>query len=126
MLESSGGTPPPIDNVRIRRIRVGDDDRLLVVVGPCSIHDVAASSDYAARLKIVMLVYFEKLRTNVGWKGLINDAAFDGSFQINRSLEAARGLLLEIARIGWEETVELLHILGAVADPLADVMRSRS
>ncbi|MFM8415183.1 MAG: 3-deoxy-7-phosphoheptulonate synthase [Planctomycetota bacterium] len=106
----------------VQRIVRGDDPRLLVIVGPCSIHDVAAARDYAtrlaplaaehaARLKIVMRVYFEKPRTTVGWKGLINDPALDGSFQINRGLHAARGLLLDIARLGLAAGCEFLDTI---------------
>jgi 3-deoxy-7-phosphoheptulonate synthase len=84
-----------------------DDDRLLVVIGPCSIHDPAAAMDYASsrlrrcatrsptRLEIVMRVYFEKPRTTVGWKGLINDPDLDGSFDIDKGLRLARKLLLD-------------------------------
>jgi 3-deoxy-7-phosphoheptulonate synthase len=89
------------------RIVTGLDDRLLVVAGPCSIHDPAAALEYAERLKpvrdaladdlcILMRVYFEKPRTTVGWKGLINDPGLDGSFDINRGLRAARKLLLDL------------------------------
>ena len=95
---------------RIRSILKGADDRLLVVVGPCSIHDPAAALDYARRLaaereraadtlEIVMRVYFEKPRTTVGWKGLINDPWLDGSFHISEGLRIARQLLIDIA--GW-------------------------
>jgi 3-deoxy-7-phosphoheptulonate synthase len=86
---------------RIAKIMAGKDDRLLVVMGPCSIHDPAAALDYARHLQverekykdtleIVMRVYFEKPRTTVGWKGLINDPHLDGSFQINDGLRIAR------------------------------------
>ncbi len=90
----------------IHRILHGQDDRLVVVIGPCSIHDIEAaqrirrrcssSSASASRatLEIVMRVYFEKPRTTVGWKGLINDPGLDGSFRINDGLRLARGLLL--------------------------------
>jgi len=91
----------------IHRILHGADDRLLVVIGPCSIHDTVAAKEYAARLaverkrlapdlEVVMRVYFEKPRTTVGWKGLINDPDLDGSFQINKGLRLARELLLDI------------------------------
>ncbi len=91
----------------IHRILHGADDRLLVVIGPCSIHDPKAAMEYATRLaaerqrlgadlEIVMRVYFEKPRTTVGWKGLINDPDLDGSFQINKGLRLARELLLDI------------------------------
>lgn len=97
----------------------GNDDRLVVVVGPCSIHDPAAALDYAANLKtaaakhtadllIVMRVYFEKPRTVVGWKGLINDPARDGSYQINQGLRIARQLLLDIAQLGLPIGTEFL------------------
>jgi 3-deoxy-7-phosphoheptulonate synthase len=87
------------------------DDRLIVVVGPCSIHDPAAAIDYAGRLAelnktvsdqllVVMRVYFEKPRTTVGWKGLINDPHLDNSFDVNEGLRRARGLLLEINSLG--------------------------
>jgi 3-deoxy-7-phosphoheptulonate synthase len=106
----------------IQRIVRGEDPRLVVIVGPCSIHDVAAAREYAARLaplsaeladrlKIVMRVYFEKPRTTVGWKGLINDPALDGSFQINRGLHAARGLLMDIARLGLAAGCEFLDTI---------------
>ena len=95
------------------------DDRLVVVVGPCSIHDPDAAMDYAARLKtladevsedifVVMRVYFEKPRTTVGWKGLINDPHLDGSYDINTGLRRARGLLLDLAREGMPAATELL------------------
>jgi 3-deoxy-7-phosphoheptulonate synthase len=106
----------------VQRIVRGEDPRLLVIVGPCSIHDVVAARDYAARLaplaashadrlKVVMRVYFEKPRTTVGWKGLINDPALDGSFQINRGLHAARGLLLDLARLGLAAGCEFLDTI---------------
>ena len=91
----------------IHRILKGNDDRLLVVIGPCSIHDIEAAKEYAGRLlalrnqfqdelEIVMRVYFEKPRTTVGWKGLINDPYMDNSFQINDGLRIARKLLVDI------------------------------
>ncbi|RQN75111.1 3-deoxy-7-phosphoheptulonate synthase, partial [Acinetobacter baumannii] len=96
---------------RIRRIMRAEDDRLLVVIGPCSIHDPTAAIEYARRLKaerekhadtleIVMRVYFEKPRTTVGWKGLINDPYLDESYRIDEGLRIARQLLLEINRLG--------------------------
>jgi len=95
----------------IHRIMHGKDDRLLVIVGPCSIHDPAAAVDYARRLvelrqryagtlEVVMRVYFEKPRTTVGWKGLINDPYLDESYRIDEGLRIARQLLLEINRLG--------------------------
>jgi 3-deoxy-7-phosphoheptulonate synthase len=100
----------------------GDDDRLVVVVGPCSIHDVDAAREYAARLKaeaerhardlvVVMRVYFEKPRTTVGWKGLINDPNLDGSFVINRGLHLARALLLDLAELGLPTGCEFLDTI---------------
>lgn len=97
----------------------GEDDRLLVVVGPCSVHDPEAALDYARRLLalseelrddllVLMRVYFEKPRTTVGWKGLINDPHLDGSFDINSGLRTARGLLLEIAELGLPAGCEIL------------------
>lgn len=97
----------------------GEDDRLVVVAGPCSIHDPAAALDYAANLKtaadkyaqdllIVMRVYFEKPRTVVGWKGLINDPARDGSYKINQGLRIARQLLIDIAHLGLPIGTEFL------------------
>jgi 3-deoxy-7-phosphoheptulonate synthase len=100
----------------------GKDDRLAVVIGPCSIHDPAAALEYAQRLKrerarysdtleIIMRVYFEKPRTTVGWKGLINDPDLDGSFNINQGLRRARGLLLEINQLGLPAACEFLDII---------------
>lgn len=100
----------------------GVDDRLVMVVGPCSIHDPAAAVDYAQRLLelreryaqsllIVMRVYFEKPRSTVGWKGLINDPHLDGSFDINRGLRMARRLLLELADMGLPAGCEFLDTI---------------
>ena len=100
----------------------GDDDRLLVVVGPCSIHDTQAALEYAdhlsgvlddlkADLCIVMRVYFEKPRTTIGWKGLINDPLLDGTFDINNGLRAARGLLLDLAHRGVPAGSEFLDVI---------------
>jgi len=109
-----------------------EDDRLLVVVGPCSIHDVAAAREYAAKLaaerarlapslELVMRVYFEKPRTSVGWKGLINDPDLDGSFQINKGLRTARELLLDINEMGLPAGTEFLDMITPqyVADLVA-------
>jgi 3-deoxy-7-phosphoheptulonate synthase len=106
----------------ITRALRGDDDRLVVVVGPCSIHDVAAARDYAGRLAgeaarladdlvVVMRVYFEKPRTTVGWKGLINDPRLDGSFSINEGLRLARALLLDLAELGLPAGCEFLDTI---------------
>src|SRR6266704_1462758 len=103
----------------VTRVLRGEDDRLLVIVGPCSIHDPVAGLDYARRLKkladelghdlrIVMRVYFEKPRTTVGWKGLINDPHLDGSFAINEGLRLARRLLLDLAELGLPAGCEFL------------------
>jgi 3-deoxy-7-phosphoheptulonate synthase len=105
------------------RIVMGGDDRLLVVVGPCSIHDPGAALEYARRLLpwrerlaadlcILMRVYFEKPRTTVGWKGLINDPDLDGSFQINRGLRLARSLLLDLAEMGMPAGSEFLDTIS--------------
>ena len=101
----------------------GSDPRLLVVVGPCSIHDHAQALEYAKRLRAladelrqdllpVMRVYFEKPRTTVGWKGFINDPRLDGSFRINEGLRLARQLLLEIAQMGLPAGTEFLDLLS--------------
>jgi 3-deoxy-7-phosphoheptulonate synthase len=106
----------------IHRILHGMDDRLVVVIGPCSIHDPAAALEYAKRLKgererlkddleIVMRVYFEKPRTTVGWKGLINDPDLDGSFRINHGLRVARELLMEINAAGVPAGCEYLDMI---------------
>ena len=106
----------------IHRILHGADDRLLVIMGPCSIHDVKAAKDYAAKLKrekdkladdllVVMRVYFEKPRTTVGWKGLINDPQLDGSFRINEGLRIARRLLLELDEMGVPVGCEFLDMI---------------
>ena len=107
----------------IHRILTGDDPRLLVIVGPCSIHDPDAARDYAARLKeaadrhaedlfIVMRVYFEKPRTTVGWKGLINDPDLNNTFQINKGLHLARQLLLDLADMGLPAGTEYLDLIS--------------
>lgn len=107
----------------IRRIMQGKDDRLLVIMGPCSIHDPAAALDYAHRLRqarqqhqadleIVMRVYFEKPRTTVGWKGLINDPYLDQSFRIDEGLRMARQLLIEINRLGLPAGSEFLDVIS--------------
>jgi 3-deoxy-7-phosphoheptulonate synthase len=101
----------------------GDDDRLMVVVGPCSVNDVDAALEYAKNLHayaeqakedlhIVMRVYFEKPRTTVGWKGLINDPDINGSFRINKGLRIARTLLLDIAKIGLPAGCEFLDTIS--------------
>jgi 3-deoxy-7-phosphoheptulonate synthase len=107
----------------IARVLHGHDDRLLVVVGPCSIHDHAQALEYAARLLavaepladallVVMRTYFEKPRTTVGWKGYINDPHLDGSFAINEGLERSRRLLIEIVEMGLPVGTEFLDLLS--------------
>ncbi len=106
----------------IHRIIHGMEDRLLVVIGPCSIHDVDAAREYGVRLaeqrkrlradlEIVMRVYFEKPRTTVGWKGLINDPDMDNSFQINKGLRVARDLLLDLNEMGLPAATEFLDMI---------------
>jgi len=101
----------------------GDDDRIMVVVGPCSVNNVEAALDYARKLRayaeeaksdlhIVMRVYFEKPRTTVGWKGLINDPDMNSSFQINKGLRMGRSLLLEIAKMGLPAGCEFLDTIS--------------
>ena len=108
---------------KIRDIMERKDDRLLVVIGPCSIHDPAAAVEYAKRLmverekhkdtlEIVMRVYFEKPRTTVGWKGLINDPYLDESYRIDEGLRIARQLLLEINRLGMPAGSEFLDVIS--------------
>ncbi len=106
----------------IHNILIGKDDRLMLVIGPCSIHDTVAAVEYASRLQplmeelkdnllIVMRVYFEKPRTTVGWKGLINDPDLDGSFHINKGLRLARQLLLDINEMAIPAGTEFLDII---------------
>ncbi|CNJ03426.1 3-deoxy-7-phosphoheptulonate synthase [Yersinia mollaretii] len=107
---------------RIEKILTGEDPRLLVVVGPCSIHDLDAAIDYATRLnvlraryqdrlEIVMRTYFEKPRTVVGWKGLISDPTLDGSCQVNLGIEMARRLLLAVNELGLPTATEFLDMV---------------
>ena len=108
-LPLTGAQQETVERTRaeVRAVLDGTDDRLLVVTGPCSVHDPKAALDYAARLAacasgyaddllIVMRVYFEKPRTVTGWKGLINDPGMDGTFDVHRGLRIARRLLLDI------------------------------
>jgi 3-deoxy-7-phosphoheptulonate synthase len=128
LLEDLPATPAIealVDRTRraIGTVLQGHDDRLVVVVGPCSIHDCAQAVQYAQRLKpladelagellVVMRVYFEKPRTTVGWKGLINDPRLDGSFRINEGLRLAREILLEINALGVPAGTEFLDLLS--------------
>ncbi len=109
--------------IALHRILHGQDDRLMVVIGPCSIHDTTAAMEYANRLvkerarfagelEIVMRVYFEKPRTTVGWKGLINDPYMDNSFRINDGLRIARELLLNINELGLPAGTEFLDVIS--------------
>lgn len=106
----------------IHNILAGQDDRLIVIMGPCSIHDIDAAKEYASRLKpliedyaddllIIMRVYFEKPRTTVGWKGLINDPDLDNSFNINKGLRLARQLLLDLNNTGVPAGTEYLDLI---------------
>ncbi|MEF8833848.1 MAG: 3-deoxy-7-phosphoheptulonate synthase [Halofilum sp. (in: g-proteobacteria)] len=108
---------------QLQQVMDGTDDRLVVIVGPCSIHDPEAARDYATRLQrmreelgedllIIMRVYFEKPRTTVGWKGLINDPHLDGSFDINAGLETARQLLLDLADMQLPAGTEFLDLIS--------------
>ncbi|MEL2241385.1 3-deoxy-7-phosphoheptulonate synthase AroH [Leclercia adecarboxylata] len=107
---------------RIEKILNGDDRRLLVIVGPCSIHDLDAAMDYAqrlkglrdkhqARLEIVMRTYFEKPRTVVGWKGLISDPDLNGSYRVNHGIQLARKLLLQVNELGVPTATEFLDMV---------------
>jgi 3-deoxy-7-phosphoheptulonate synthase len=107
----------------IHRILQGEDDRLVVIVGPCSIHDPKAAREYAERLRdaaakidkevfVVMRVYFEKPRTTVGWKGLINDPDLNNTFQINKGLHLARQLLADLAEMGLPTGTEYLDLIS--------------
>lgn len=116
---------------RIRNILQNEDHRLLVIVGPCSIHDVDAAFEYGQKLaalrkeleedlEIVMRVYFEKPRTTIGWKGLINDPHLDGSYDINTGLRLARKLLLDLAHLGLPAATELLDPI--IPQYIADII----
>ena len=111
------------ERAAIHNIMAGEDDRLLVVIGPCSIHDADAAMEYARRLAkerarfagtldIVMRVYFEKPRTTVGWKGLINDPYLDESYRIDEGLRIARQLLIDINRLGVPAGTEFLDVIS--------------
>ena len=111
-LSEKAATTAANARIALHRILHGQDDRLMVVIGPCSIHDTKAAMEYANRLikererfagelEIVMRVYFEKPRTTVGWKGLINDPYMDNSFRINDGLRIARELLLNINAVSY-------------------------
>ena len=138
LLQDEMPVPPSVQTLVERaRIEIGDilhgrDDRLVAVVGPCSIHDHDQALEYAQRLKavaaelrddllIVMRVYFEKPRTTVGWKGYINDPRLDGSFRINEGLRAARRLLIDVSNLGLPAATEFLDLLSPqyIADLIA-------
>ncbi len=118
-LDDAGSATVARGREQVVDVLTGRDDRLLVVVGPCSIHDPAAGLEYAERLRevadahradlfVVMRVYFEKPRSTVGWKGLINDPHLDGSFAINHGLRRARRFLLDVTRLGLPSGCEFL------------------
>jgi 3-deoxy-7-phosphoheptulonate synthase len=118
-LDDSGATRVAVARREISAVMAGRDDRLLVVVGPCSIHDPAAAMDYAGLLKaaadahagellVAMRVYFEKPRTVMGWKGLINDPDLDGSFRIGKGLRIARRLMADVTASGLPIATEFL------------------
>ena len=124
-LPTSSEASSTVFNARnqVSEILAGRDPRLLVIVGPCSIHDPKAAREYAAKLKpvmaelsdslcIVMRVYFEKPRTTIGWKGLINDPFLDQSYKINDGLRIARHLLLDLAEMGVPAGTEFLDIIS--------------
>jgi len=107
---------------KVRAVLDGSDDRLLVIAGPCSVHDPAAAFDYAGRLAalrdryhddllVVMRVYFEKPRTVTGWKGLINDPGMDGRHDVHRGLRIARRLLLDVVALGLPVGCEWLDLI---------------
>ncbi len=121
----SAAASETVSNARrtIHNILSGKDDRLLVIVGPCSIHDPEAAREYAAKLRtvasevekdifVVMRVYFEKPRTTVGWKGLINDPDLNNTFQINKGLHLARQLLADLAELGLPTGTEYLDLIS--------------
>jgi 3-deoxy-7-phosphoheptulonate synthase len=121
-LSEAASTTVAESRAAITKVLRGQDDRLVVVVGPCSIHDVKAAREYAAKLLaarpalqdalvLVMRVYFEKPRTTVGWKGLINDPHLDGTFKVNEGLALARGLLLDLAEKGLPAGCEFLDTI---------------
>ncbi|AYN30045.1 MULTISPECIES: 3-deoxy-7-phosphoheptulonate synthase AroH [Buttiauxella] len=116
---------------RIEKILNGEDNRLLVIVGPCSIHDLDAAMDYARRLQaareqhqhrleIVMRTYFEKPRTVVGWKGLISDPDLNGSYRVNHGIEQARRLLLQVNELGVPTATEFLDMV--IGQYIADLI----
>ncbi len=107
----------------VHRILHGTDDRIVIIVGPCSVHDPDAAMEYAGKLKalrdelqdnlhIIMRVYFEKPRTTVGWKGLINDPDLNGTFKINKGLHLARELLLNLNNLGLPTATEFLDLIS--------------
>ena len=121
-LSEAASTTVTEGRAAVTRVLRGQDDRLVVIVGPCSIHDVGAAREYARgllalrdeladALVLVMRVYFETPRTSVGWKGLINDPHLDGTFKVNKGLELARGLLLDLAEQGLPAGCEFLDTI---------------
>lgn len=136
LLQEMPVTPPILELIyqtreSIRKILQGEDKRLLVIVGPCSIHDPKAAMEYATQLSqaiekykdnlcIIMRVYFEKPRTQIGWKGLINDPTLDNQFNINQGLKLARKLLIEINQLGVPTASELLDTI--IPQYIADLL----
>ena len=122
-LTDSASTTVALVRTAMAEVLSGRDDRLIVVIGPCSIHDVDAGTEYARKLKVeaerlasdllvVMRVYFEKPRTTVGWKGLINDPRLDGSFRVNDGLRVGRAFLRSVAEIGLPAGCEFLDLIS--------------
>ena len=122
-LTDSASTTVALGRKAMADVLSGRDDRLIVVIGPCSIHDVAAGTEYAQKLKVeadrlasdllvVMRVYFEKPRTTVGWKGLINDPRLDGSFRVNDGLRLGRAFLRTVAEVGLPAGCEFLDLIS--------------
>ncbi len=121
-LSEAGSATVAFGRKAVQGVLNGTDDRVVAVVGPCSIHDVEAGAEYAGKLKavadrlagelvVVMRVYFEKPRTTVGWKGLINDPLLDGSFRVNDGLRLGRKFLLDVAEIGLPAGAEFLDLI---------------
>lgn len=137
LMEEVPASQPALESIARVRGEIGDivrgeDDRLVVVCGPCSIHDPEAALEYAGKLRstadrlrshlvVVMRTYFEKPRTTVGWKGLINDPSLDGSFEINRGLRIARGFLRDVVELGLPTGAEFLDPISPqfIADLVA-------
>ena len=122
-ISESAATTVANSRTAIHNILHGKDDRLLVIIGPCSVHDPKSAIEYAEKLKvvreqlkddleIVMRVYFEKPRTTVGWKGMINDPHLNETFDINEGLKRARKLLLDVNEMGLPAGTEFLDLIS--------------